>query len=140
MIRSATATWCGDAEAGAGEVTAGSWSLKASRYAQGTRFGGQPGTNPEELIAAAHASCFNLSMARRLQGAGYAAIELSTQAEVTLADDGAGYRIARATLDLVAVVPGLDDATFASLAAEAGRDCLVSRLLNADVALQARLT
>jgi osmotically inducible protein OsmC len=139
MIHRANATWRGDGQEAGGELSVGSWTLKAGRYSPETRLGRRAGTSPEELIAAAHASCLNMSMARRLEGAGYACAALSTEAEVSLEADDAGYRITGWALRLTASVPGLDQEAFARLAADAERDCLVSRLLNVDVAILAEL-
>ena len=113
--------------------------LAETPYSFRTRFENEKGTNPEELIAAAHAGCFTMALAFQLQAAGYTPSELSTTAAVSLEPDGAGFKITRSALTLVAEVPGLDKETFDSLAAEAEKNCPVSRLLNAQITLSATL-
>jgi osmotically inducible protein OsmC len=97
------------------------------------------GTNPEELIAAAHAGCFTMALAFGLQGAGYTPTELSTEAAVTLEQEGQGFRIIRSALTLRAQVPNLDEAAFARMAGEAEKNCPVSKVLNAEITLDAKL-
>ena len=140
MIRKAKAQWRGTGRDGEGDLSTESGVLKESPYSYRTRFESQPGTNPEELVAAAHAGCFTMSLAFRLQTAGYDPTELATEAAVTLEQEASGFRITRSALDVTASVPGLDPATFADLAAEAEHTCPVSRLLNAEITLAARLS
>jgi osmotically inducible protein OsmC len=139
MIRKAQAVWRGTGRDGDGDLTTDSGVLKESPYSFRTRFENQPGTNPEELIAAAHAGCFTMALAFRLQAAGYTPSELTTQAAVSLDPDGSGFKITRSALTLKADVPGLDQATFDSLAKEAEETCPVSRVLNAEITLTATL-
>jgi osmotically inducible protein OsmC len=139
MIRKARAVWRGTGRDGSGTVSTDSGVLSNTFYTFKTRFEDAPGTNPEELIAAAHAGCFSMALAFQLQRAGYIPTELDAEAAVTLDPDGQGYRISRSALTLRAIVPGLDEATFARLAREAKDTCPVSRVLNADIALYARL-
>ena len=139
MIRKATAIWQGTGRDGSGTVSTESGALSKAPYSFRTRFEGQQGTNPEELIAAAHAGCFTMSMAFRLQQEGLSPTELSTEAAVTLEQENQGYRISKSALTLRATVPNLDAATFARLAAEAERNCPVSKLLNATISLDAKL-
>jgi osmotically inducible protein OsmC len=139
MIRKAQAVWRGTGRDGDGDLTTDSGVLKESPYSFRTRFENQPGTNPEELIAAAHAGCFTMALAFRLQAAGYTPTELATEAAVSLDQDGAGFRITRSALTLRADVPGLDRATFDTLAKEAEETCPVSRVLNAEITLNATL-
>src|ERR1700761_3485161 len=113
MIRKARAVWRGTGRDGAGELTTDSGVLKESPYSFRTRFQDQPGTNPEELIAAAHAGCFTMALAFQLQTAGYEPTELSTEAAVTLEPEGQGFRISHSALTLRAQVPNLDETTFA---------------------------
>ncbi|MBV8682477.1 MAG: OsmC family protein, partial [Caulobacteraceae bacterium] len=113
--------------------------LKETAYSYKTRFQDQPGTNPEELIAAAHAGCFTMALAFQLQTAGYEPTELSTEAAVSLDQDGDGFKITKSVLTLRAQVPGLDQATFNDLAGKAEKGCPVSRVLNAEVSLTATL-
>ncbi|HEX7944130.1 MAG TPA: OsmC family protein [Phenylobacterium sp.] len=139
MIRKAQAVWRGTGRDGDGDLTTDSGVLKESPYSFRTRFENQPGTNPEELIAAAHAGCFTMALAFRLQAAGYTPTQLSTQAAVSLDPDGSGFKITKSALTLRADVPGLDQATFDALAKEAEETCPVSRVLNAEITLTATL-
>jgi osmotically inducible protein OsmC len=139
MIRKARAVWRGTGRDGSGMVSTDSGVLSNTFYTFKTRFEQAPGTNPEELIAAAHAGCFSMALAFQLQRAGFIPTELDTEAAVTLDPDGQGYRISRSALTLRAIVPGLDEATFARHARDAKDNCPVSRVLNADIALYARL-
>src|SRR6202035_3142313 len=100
-----------------------------------TRFETEKGTNPEELIAAAHAGCFTMALAFQLQTAGYTPTELSTEAAVSLEAEGAGFGITRSALTLRAKVPNLDEATFNRLARDAELNCPVSKVLKAEVTL-----
>ena len=102
-------------------------------------FESEKGTNPEELIAAAHAGCFTMALAFGLQTAGYTPTELTTEAAITLISEGQGFRISRSALSLRATVPNIDDATFTRLASEAEKNCPVSRVLNAEITLDAKL-
>lgn len=139
MIRKAHAVWRGTGRDGAGDLTTDSGVLSETPYSFRTRFENERGTNPEELIAAAHAGCFTMALAFQLQGAGYTPTELSTQAAISLDPDGPGFRITQSDLTLVADVPGLDKETFEKLAAEAEKNCPVSRVLNAQITLSATL-
>jgi osmotically inducible protein OsmC len=139
MIRKARAVWRGTGRDGAGELTTDSGVLKDSPYSFRTRFQDQPGTNPEELIAAAHAGCFTMALAFQLQTAGYEPTELSTEAAVSLDQDGDGFKITKSALTLRAEVPGLDQATFDNLSRQAEKTCPVSRLMNAEISLTATL-
>ncbi len=103
------------------------------------RGSGRAGNNPEELIAAAHAGCFTMALAFRLQAAGYTSAELNTEAAVTLEQDSEGFHISRSALTLRASVPNLDQDTFDRLAQDAEQNCPVSRVLKAEVTLDARL-
>jgi osmotically inducible protein OsmC len=139
MIRKANAVWRGTGRDGDGDLTTASGVLKESPYSFRTRFENQPGTNPEELIAAAHAGCFTMALAFQLQGAGYTPTELATEAAISLEPDGAGFKITKSALTLRADVPGLDTDTFDKLAGEAEKNCPVSRVLNAEITLDATL-
>lgn len=139
MIRKATATWRGTGRDGVGVLTSGSGVLSDTPYSYKTRFEGEPGTNPEELIAAAHAGCFTMALAFQLQAAGITPEELTTEAAVTLEPEGQGFKISRSALTLTARVPGLDEAKFRELADAAKAGCPVSKLLNAEITLQATL-
>lgn len=139
MIRKARAVWRGTGKDGNGDLTTDSGVLSATPYSFKTRFESEPGTNPEELIAAAHAGCFTMQLAFLIQRAGAQAEELSTEAAVSLVPDGEGFKIDRSALTLRAKVPGLDQAKFEELARTAEKSCPVSRLLNAEITLDAKL-
>ncbi|HEX4182937.1 MAG TPA: OsmC family protein [Caulobacteraceae bacterium] len=139
MIRKATAAWRGTGRDGDGDLTTDSGVLSESPYSFRTRFENEKGTNPEELIAAAHAGCFTMALAFQLQGAGYTPTTLNTEAAVSLDPDGSGFRITKSALTLEADVPGLDKETFDRLASEAEKNCPVSRVLNAQITLSATL-
>jgi osmotically inducible protein OsmC len=139
MIRKAKAAWRGTGRDGDGDLTTDSGVLDERPYSYRTRFENQKGTNPEELLAAAHAGCFTMALAFQLQTAGYTPTELTTVAAVSLDPDGQGFRITRSALTLTADVPGLDQATFARLAEVAEKTCPVSRVLNAEITLEAKL-
>ena len=139
MIRKARAVWRGPGRDGDGDLTTDSGVLSATPYSFKTRFESEPGTNPEELIAAAHAGCFTLQLAFLIQRAGAEAEELNTEAAVSLVPDGEGFKIDRSALTLRAKVPGLDQARFEELARTAEKSCPVSRLLNAEITLDAKL-
>jgi len=113
--------------------------LAKTPYSYKTRFENERGTNPEELIAAAHAGCFTMAVAFGLQSAGYTPTELSTEAAVTLISEGQGFRISRSALSLRASVPNIDEATFTRLASDAEKNCPVSRVLTAEITLDAEL-
>jgi osmotically inducible protein OsmC len=139
MIRKAKAVWHGTGRAGTGRLSSESGVLSNTPYSFRTRFENEKGTNPEELVAAAHAGCFTMALAFGLQTAGFTPTELSTEAEVTLEQDGQAFWISRSALTLRAKVPDLDDAAFASIAGEAEKNCPVSKVLNATVTLDAKL-
>ena len=142
MLRTATAVWNGTGKDGAGHLTTPSGVLDGQPYSFKTRFeseDGRAGTNPEELIAAAHAGCFSMALAFQLQQAGYTAEELRTKANLTLEPQGAGFAITAIRLDLAARVPNLDEAKFQELANEAKANCPVSKVLNAEITLNAQL-
>ncbi len=140
MIRKAYALWRGNGREGEGELTSASGVLSETPYSYKTRFEGDPGTNPEELIAAAHAGCFTMALAFGLQQAGLTADELSTEAAVSLdASPGGGYSITKSALTLRAKIPGIDDAKFQELAKGAELNCPVSKLLKAEITLDAKL-
>src|SRR5215831_11872511 len=139
MIRKATAVWRGTGRAGNGQLTTDSGVLADTPYSFRTRFENEKGTNPEELIAAAHAGCFTMALAFGLQGAGFTPTELSTEAAVTIEQEGQGFRISKSALTLLAQVPNLDQASFARLAGEAEKNCPVSKVLKAEITLDAKL-
>src|SRR5436305_5586309 len=138
-IRTAKAVWRGTGRAGNGHLSSDSGVLAETPYSFKTRFENEKGTNPEELLAAAHAGCFTMALAFRLQGAGYTPTELNTEAAVTLEPEGQGFRISRSALTLHAQVPNLDEAEFARLAGDAEKNCPVSKVLKAEITLDAKL-
>ncbi|GJD47857.1 Peroxiredoxin OsmC [Methylobacterium crusticola] len=140
MNRKATAVWQGSGKDGKGRLTTQSGVLSENPYGFNTRFENEPGTNPEELIAAAHAGCFTMALAFQLQGAGLTAREMRTEAVVTLEKDGDGFTITRSALTLSADIPGIDKAKFDELAGIAEKNCPVSKLLKAEITLAATLT
>jgi osmotically inducible protein OsmC len=139
MIRKGRAVWQGAGRDGTGALSTDSGVLRDTPYSYRTRFESQPGTNPEELIAAAHAGCFTMALAFQLQAAGYTPTELTTEAAVSLDPDGDGFKITKSALTLKAEVPGLDQETFQKLAGVAEKGCPVSRLMNAEITLDATL-
>ncbi len=139
MIRKAKAVWRGAGRDGNGNLSTDSGVLAETPYSFRTRFENEKGTNPEELIAAAHAGCFTMALAFQLQGAGYTPTELETEAAVTLEPEGQGFRITRSALILRAKVPNLDEAAFTRMAGEAEKNCPVSKVLNAAITLDAKL-
>ena len=139
MIRKAKAVWRGTGRAGDGNLSTESGVLAQTPYSYKTRFENEKGTNPEELIAAAHAGCFTMALAFQLQAAGYTPNELSTEAAVSLDPEGQGFRISRSALTLRASVPNLDEAKFEELAGIAEKTCPVSKVLNAQITLDAKL-
>jgi osmotically inducible protein OsmC len=139
MIRKAKAIWRGTGREGNGNLSTDSGVLASTPYSFKTRFENEKGTNPEELIAAAHAGCFTMALAFGLQGAGFTPTELSTEAAVTLEQEGKGFRIRRSALSLRAKVPNLDDSKLAEMAKDAEKNCPVSKVLNAEITLDAKL-
>src|SRR6476660_3949381 len=137
--RHASAVWQGSGKDGKGSLTTQSATLKETPYSFTARFGDGKGTNPEELIAAAHASCFSMATAFQLSGAGHAPESLHCDATLTMEQVPGGFKIAAVHLVLKAKVPGLDDATFQKLAGEAKANCPVSKVLNAEITLEATL-
>jgi len=139
MIRKANAVWSGSGRDGAGRLSSGSGVLSNTTYGFKSRFEDGSGTNPEELIAAAHAGCFSMALAFGLQGAGFTPDEIRTEAAVSLEPEGAGFKITRSALTLRARIPGIDEAKFRELAQAAEKNCPVSKVLNAEITLDAQL-
>jgi len=140
MIRKATAVWRGTGRDGDGDLSTDSGVLSETPYSYKTRFQNEKGTNPEELIAAAHAGCFTMALAFQLQTAGYTPTELANEAAVSFEPEGQGFTIKRSALTLRASVPTLDEATFQQLAEAAEKNCPVSKVLRAEITLDAKLT
>jgi osmotically inducible protein OsmC len=136
ITRTASARYEGMGKSGKGWISTQSGVLKDQRYGFGTRFENEPGTNPEELIAAAHASCFTMALSFALANKGIEQGTLETVARVQLDQDGQGFRVSRSDLALTADVPGLDDAELRTLAEVAKANCPISKLLNAEMNLE----
>ncbi len=139
MIRKAKAVWIGTGRVGYGDLSTDSGVLNRTPYSFRTRFGDEKGTNPEELIAAAHAGCFTMALAFQLESAGYNPIELKTEAAVSLDPEGSGFRITRSALRVRATVPNVTEAIFDRLARDAELNCPVSKVLKAEITLDAKL-
>ena len=137
--RHGSAAWQGGIKDGKGSISTESGALKTYPYGFASRFEGQRGSNPEELIAAAHASCFTMALSLILGEAKLTAEQLDTTAEVTLESVEGGFAITAVHLTLKGKVPGADQATFESLAAKAKAGCPVSKLLKAEITLDATL-
>ena len=137
--RTANAVWQGTGKEGKGGLTTQSGTLLDTPYSFTTRFENGQGTNPEELIAAAHAGCFTMALAFKLSGAGHAPESLKTEARLSMEQEGGGWTIAAIALTLRAKVPGCDAEEFRRLAEDAKATCPVSRVLKADITLDAKL-
>ena len=140
MPRSATAVWNGSGKEGAGHLTTTSTVLNKTQYSFKSRFENGPGTNPEELIGAAHSGCFSMALSAELQKAGFIADTISTTAEVTLENHPqTSWTVTKIHLDTTAKVPAITVAKFAEIAAGAKAGCPISRLLKAEITLDAKL-
>lgn len=139
ITRNGSATWQGGIKDGKGTISSESGALTAHPYGFGSRFEGQAGTNPEELIGAAHAGCFTMALSLILGQAKLVATQLETSAAVTLASADDGYAITAVHLTLQARIPGADQATFDQLVKAAKLNCPVSKLLKAEITLDAAL-
>jgi osmotically inducible protein OsmC len=138
-VRSGSAEWRGDLKGGKGELTVGNGTWKAP-YNFNQRFAEEPGTNPEELIGAAHAACFSMALSGGLGGAGFTPDWVRTTAKVHIDPDGGGFSIGTIDLDCEASVPGIDDAAFQDIAEKTKQGCPVSKVLaGAKINLTARL-
>ncbi|HUK13705.1 MAG TPA: OsmC family protein [Thermoanaerobaculaceae bacterium] len=139
MERKGSAVWQGDLKGGKGTVSTGSGLLKDAQYSFSTRFEHGVGTNPEELIAAAHAGCFSMALSAQLGEAKLTPESVRTTATVTLERTDAGFTVTKVHLDVAAKVPGASPAAFEKAAANAKAGCPISRLLNAAISMTARL-
>ena len=139
MNRAASAVWRGGLKDGKGEISTASGVLSNTQYSFGTRFEQGAGTNPEELIAAAHAGCFAMALSAQLGEAGLKPDRISAQATVTLEKVEAGWTVTSSHLDVTAGIPGADAAAFEKAANNAKAGCPISRLLNARITMNARL-
>lgn len=139
MKKTASAVWQGDLKSGKGIISTESGALKDNPYGFNTRFEGAPGTNPEELIGAAHAGCFSMALSLMLGQAGFTAERIATRAEVTLEQDDSGFTITAIALTLEAQIPDIDETQFQQIANQAKEGCPVSKVLNARISLTASL-
>jgi osmotically inducible protein OsmC len=139
MIRSASAVWTGTLKEGTGTMTAPSGVLTNAAYTFATRFETAPGTNPEELVAAAHAGCFSMAFSGKLVAAGLTPVSIATTATVTLEKTDAGQTVTAVHLKTVGTVPGATAEVFAKAADDAKNTCPISRLLKATITLDATL-
>ena len=136
IVRKGSAAWSGGLKDGKGAISTESGALTSKVYGFAMRFGDEKGTNPEELIAAAHAGCFTMALSFALAQAGFSEGTLETTAAVKLEQDGDGFKISRSDLKLRAEVPGISQAQFEALAKGAEANCPVSKLLKAEIALE----
>jgi osmotically inducible protein OsmC len=139
IVRTASAHWTGGLRDGKGSISTESGALAAYPYGFASRFEGKKGTNPEELLGAAHAGCFTMALSLILGEAGLTATQMDTSARVTLEQVEGGFAITAVHLTLKAKIPGADQAKFAELAGKAKAGCPVSKVLNADITLDAQL-
>lgn len=139
MNRKASAIWRGGLKDGKGSISTDSGVLKETQYSFSTRFENGIGTNPEELIAAAHAGCFSMAFSAELGRTGITPESISTVATITMDKTDAGWTITQSHLDMTAKIPGLDQAKFTAAANAAKAGCPISRLLNAKVTMDAKL-
>jgi lipoyl-dependent peroxiredoxin len=137
--RFGSAAWSGDLRDGKGSVSTESDALDSYPYSYFSRYGEKPGTNPEELLGAAHAACFAMSFVRMLGMAHFEPEQLSSTSEVVIDKDGDGFAITSVHLSVVAKIPGIDEATFQSIAVKAKTGCPVSKLMNTNISFEAKL-
>ena len=139
MRRKGSAVWRGGLRDGRGTVSTESGVLSGAQYSFGTRFEEGQGTNPEELIGAAHAGCFSMALSKQLEDAGAKAEEINTTATVRLEKTDAGFTVTAVHLDVSVRAPGLDESAFETAANNAKAGCPISRLLNAEITMDAKL-
>ena len=139
ITKTGSAHWTGQIKDGKGTISTESGALQDHPYGFNTRFEGVKGSNPEELIGAAHAACFTMFLSKLLGDAGFTAAALDTTSRVTLEKVGEGFAITKIHLSLEGAVPGIDSATFTKLANQAKTDCPVSKLLKAEMTMDASL-
>jgi len=141
ITRHASAHWEGDLKSGRGALSTPQSGLFAEqRYSFNTRFGEEKGTNPEELLAASHAGCFSMALGFMLEKAGHVATRIDTKAEVQMETGDAGPSATGVNLIVTASVPGIDAATFAQIAENAKKNCVISRVLSIPVTMNATLS
>jgi osmotically inducible protein OsmC len=139
MVRKASAVWNGSLKEGKGKISTESKVLSNAQYSFSTRFEDGIGTNPEELIAAAHAGCFSMALSAQLGNAGITPESIETTAAVTLEKVEAGFTVTKVHLDVTAKIPGANAAAFEKAAQDAKAGCPISRLLKAEITMTAKL-
>jgi osmotically inducible protein OsmC len=139
MVRKASAVWNGSLKEGKGTISTESKVLSNAQYSFSTRFENGIGTNPEELIAAAHAGCFSMALSAQLGNAGITPESIETTAAVTLEKIEAGFTVTKVHLDVTAKIPGANAAAFEKAAQDAKAGCPISRLLKAEITMTAKL-
>jgi lipoyl-dependent peroxiredoxin len=140
MKKYGSAAWKGRIKDGIGSVSTETGVLREAPYGFAARFEGGKGTNPEELIGAAHAACFTMALSKGIGDAGFTAADIRTRADITLDKQGEGFAITASHLTVAASVPGLDAAKFAEIAEQTKVGCPVSKVLNATITMDAKLT
>ena len=140
MIKKGSAQWKGDLKNGTGDISTETGVLRNAPYGFKARFEDGPGTNPEELIAAAHAACFTMALSAGLGKAGFTADSIQTEAAVRLEKVGDGFAITHSDLVCVAKIPNIEDRAFQEIAEQTKAGCPVSKVLNAKISLSAKLT
>lgn len=137
--KTASAHWEGDLKKGKGTISTQSGALKENPYGFNTRFEDQPGTNPEELIGAAHAGCFSMAFSMLLGQENFTPDSIDTKATITLEERDGGFTVTASHLEMTARIPGIDQTKFDDIAGKAKVGCPISKLLNADITLDAKL-
>ncbi len=139
MQRKGSAVWKGDLKSGKGQVSTQSGALKNNAYGFNTRFEDTPGTNPEELVGAAHASCYAMAMSLGLGEKDLTADEINATANVTLSEVDGGFAVTKVHLDVTAKIPGISETDFQEVAEATKKNCPISKLLTAEITLDAKL-
>ncbi|MFX0540620.1 OsmC family protein [Roseovarius sp. S4756] len=139
MQRKGSAVWSGDLKSGKGQVSTESGALKNLPYGFNTRFEDEPGTNPEELVGAAHASCYAMAMSLGLGEKGLKADKVDVAAKVTLSEVDGGFAVTKVHLDVSADIPGISEEDFQDVAEATKKNCPISKLLTAEITLDAKL-
>jgi osmotically inducible protein OsmC len=140
MKRFGSTRWTGGLREGQGAVSTESRALQSFPYSFFTRYGKEPGTNPEELLGAAHAACFTMSFVRMLEMANFVPEQVDSKSEVVIEKDGDGFSITSVHLTVTAKIPGIDPDTFQSIASKAKAWCPVSKLMNVEIGFEATLS
>lgn len=139
MKRFGSAAWSGNLRGGKGSVSTESRALDSYRYSYFTRYGEDPGTNPEELLGAAHAACFTMSFVRLLEMLHFEVERLDSRSEVVIEKDGEGFAITSVHLSVVAKIAGIEEGVFQSIAMNAKSGCPISKLMNTNISFEATL-